>query len=424
MTVDLLASKHFKDAPRTSARSHFPRVCFSGGITSFSYMPAHEWPGVLLTLTLLGTMNRTSHAVLGVDKPTDIQEADRLICLELLLCFHAWICYGPFTELYEDASYALLDKCARDLATLLVRTCNREEGKGYKLQKFHDLFVHLISDIRDTGSGYALHMGLIERMHKFFAKIPACTSQKRGGYKFLSQVAARLHEQQMLTQARQMYQCSDNLRNDGKRRKNKTPLPGPAARVVIKESITQPSFAYTWLGSSPPKNGLHPLIYNSVRKVLLHDENSNLVENFLLKQLDGTLAVNIYTEANIGGRIFRCHPDYQKEGPWYDWVMVSWEYDQNDVSYMNTKQAAQFYDPILHSEFAKRRSSKIQPPNEIVSDLSSHSAEPAPIASEANGRVMFVPARILCFLKDINNGRPWVVVHPCHSLTTTHSLLT
>jgi hypothetical protein len=210
MIIDLLALKHFKDAPRTSARSHFPRVCFSDGITSFSYMPAHEWPGVLLTLTLLGTMNHIRHAVLGVDQPTNIQQADRLICLELLLCFHAWTFYGPFTKLYDETSYALIDKCARDLATLLVWTCNRAEGKGYKLQKFHDLFVHLISDIRDTGSGYALHMGLIEQMHKFFAKIPACTSQKRGGYQFLSQAAARLHRQQILTQARHIYQCTVN----------------------------------------------------------------------------------------------------------------------------------------------------------------------------------------------------------------------
>jgi hypothetical protein len=62
---------------------------------------------------------------------------------------------------------------------------------------------------------------------------------------------------------------------------------------------------------------------------------------------------------------------------------------------------------------------------EFVSDLSSHLAnEPAPITSEENLCVIFVPARILCFLKDINNGRPWVVICPCHSITTTHSLLT
>jgi hypothetical protein len=80
-------------------------------------------------------------------------------------------------------------------------------------------------------------------------------------------------------------------------------MPGPAARVVIKDSITHPSCAYL-VGLQPAKNGLHPLISNSVRKALRHDDNLNLVDNFLIKQLDGSQAVHIYTEANIGGRIF------------------------------------------------------------------------------------------------------------------------
>ena len=219
MTLDLLALKHFKNAPRTSARLHFPRTCFSGGITSFAFMPAHEWPGVLLTITLLGTMGSTRNDVLGLNLSCNKKQDDKLMCLELFLCFHAWICYGPFTELYEQTTYVMVDKCARDLASLLVTTSGREEGFGYKLQKFHDLFVHLISDIRDMKSGYALHMGLVERMHNFFAKIPACTSQKRGQFKYLSQVALRLQEQQMLTQARYMYQANDIKSNEKEKKK-------------------------------------------------------------------------------------------------------------------------------------------------------------------------------------------------------------
>ena len=84
MTLDLLALKHFKDAPRTYARLHFPRTCFSGEISSFSFMPAHEWPGVLLTITMLGTMGSTRNDVLGLNLTSLTKQGDKLMCLKLI----------------------------------------------------------------------------------------------------------------------------------------------------------------------------------------------------------------------------------------------------------------------------------------------------------------------------------------------------
>ena len=35
------------------------------------------------------------------------------------------------------------------------------------------------------------------------------------------------------------------------------------------------------------------------------------------------------TEYNRGGTIFRAHDNYRQLGPWYDWVMLRWEREDN-----------------------------------------------------------------------------------------------
>jgi hypothetical protein len=62
---------------------------------------------------------------------------------------------------------------------------------------------------------------------------------------------------------------------------------------------------------------------------------------------------------------------------------------------------------------------------ELVYDLSSHLLEETvPTPSTEEMPLIFVPARILCFLKDSPTGRTWAVIHTCQSPTKTHSLLT
>ena len=39
------------------------------------------------------------------------------------------------------------------------------------------------------------------------------------------------------------------------------------------------------------------------------------------------LKVKIFSEYRRKNTIFRCHPDYRKEGPWKDWIMLKWEED-------------------------------------------------------------------------------------------------
>ena len=47
---------------------------------------------------------------------------------------------------------------------------------------------------------------------------------------------------------------------------------------------------------------------------------------------DKTLTV--YTQYKRDGVLYRCHPNYRGDGPWYDWVMVSYEDDNGPGGYL------------------------------------------------------------------------------------------
>ena len=91
-------------------------------------MPAHKWPGVLLSLTLLGAMDKHRGTVLSLGLQRSIKFKDRLACLEMVLCFQAWMNYGPFDDLYQDAVYPKIDECPREIGMEVVRKCAQLEG--------------------------------------------------------------------------------------------------------------------------------------------------------------------------------------------------------------------------------------------------------------------------------------------------------
>ena len=380
-------------------------------------------------------MEKHRGPVLCLGIQSSIQLKDRLACLEMVLCFHAWMNYGPFDDLYQDDVYPKIDECARDIGAEVVKKCARREGFHYKLQKFHDLFAHLVADIKQVGSGSVLHMGVVERMHKFFAKIPACTSQFRGELTFMTQVSDRLRESQILTQARYMYQANvdlpmeANLRGAENCNENNPPAPpkkmmSAAASIAVSREANNNEPEYKWLGKGALPHGIHPMVVSAINEAYKMAEDDDDGTNIF--QLDPTGLdknyINLYTEASVKNHKYRCHPDYRQNGGWYDWAMVGWDVDPTRKDFKNWQPAQPFWQPNLFRYNAK--------PNEFVLDTSSHMDRPEPslgsvFESEIEGGfVIFVPARILGFLKETVGGRVWAVVHSCRSFARTNSLLT
>ena len=97
---------------RNSTRTRFPRSDFDRGITAHTFLACHEWVGILFSLTMLGICGNPTErkAVLcrklsrqALDRETqELAVEERSLFNQISLLFEAWICYGPFHDLFDN----------------------------------------------------------------------------------------------------------------------------------------------------------------------------------------------------------------------------------------------------------------------------------------------------------------------------------
>jgi hypothetical protein len=122
---------------------------------------------------------------------------------EALLCFHAWYKLDSaswFSETNPRHRTKLVSDAARKMLAMVLCYMPRKTGLHWKIQKFHDI-THLAEDMSRFGSPKNFEAGFLESSLRYWAKLPAMTSQTRGYNEFLKQVSSRLHEFQCFAKA-------------------------------------------------------------------------------------------------------------------------------------------------------------------------------------------------------------------------------
>jgi hypothetical protein len=308
---------------------------------------------------------------------------------EALLCFHAWYKMGVL-KVREDGKIntsVIRTSVARMLG--MVRWyCPRKKGKGWKLQKFHDI-LHLAMDIERFGHPSNFDAGPMESGLKYWAKLPALTAQMRGYNTFVKQVAWRTFEFQCFAKAlrkngiagtslqpkpsphpqedeEEVDEANDNEEEkDGEELVEVQELQPELVAAVeavgeehkeAKDSVKLKGTRYR-VYASPP-DGVHPntgkpgLTIYKPSQAFINKKNqggfvvSPVIENYLRFQpkedheklpwtsKNDERYWDLRTEATIalsgsGKKVsLRCHPNYRNEGPWYDWVIVHFETDE------------------------------------------------------------------------------------------------
>jgi hypothetical protein len=390
--IDGLALRLFRSCPRQTVQNErYPRLSFSKGITSFSFLACHEWVGVGAVLALLSgfqpkyslpilsrhiTFSPNKNKVASKIPKTrvdDIALQNRAILLQVFACFQAWYRNGPFDALWVtgDAegslSYEAIDRGIRGLGDLLTRAFPRSDGNGWNLQKFHDLFCHFLKDKKDAGTELTNDADVTEFMHKYYAKIPGSTAINHGTAAFDASVSQRLTERQFLDEARRLFsiKTTENQKDVHEKIKlhghnncaqirfrqsscdvNSPPSVvierKPMARLYIRQSDEQRSQngnnntapnhlrgQAVWLGSGEKvTRNIHPVVCQSLSLV---QETTPHWGALISHDIDNHPCIEIMTEVTFSnGMRIRCHPDYPSSGAWYDWVMVSWEVAAGD----------------------------------------------------------------------------------------------
>lgn len=282
---------------------------------------------------------------------------------EALLCFHAWYKRAELRlneggKVNTEAIQASVQK----LLAMVRWYTPRKKGNGWKLQKFHDL-LHLAKDIERFGPPANFDAGPHESGLRYWAKLPAQTSQMRGYNTFAIQTAMRVYEFQCIAKALHSNDIMSvrDLALDGLERKEramkqdngKANVGGTRYRIY-RSSPT---------GTSSNETGVFRQS-KAFRKRTAKGSFvvSPVIEDFLrLRQQAadylGPRKVGhdefweLHTELSAvfpdeNNRVtIRCHPNYQNEGPWNDWVMAKFE--TGSLIFEESENETQFYQELV-----------------------------------------------------------------------------
>ena len=297
---------------------------------------------------------------------------DFISLAEALLCFHAWYKLDKKflfdEENPEHVPIKEVDASLRRLLALVKTYMPRMNGLGWAIQKFHDMLrlSENMEEFADPGN-YDAENG--ERALKYWAKLPAETSQKCGSGEFPKQCALRHIERADLDKARRVLgvvgicdksipvMLPGGIRDDGLEYDGLPEVPKAASkcRFYLARS-TRGNFRKlmppVWSGNDKLRKSyleISPSLENFICEILpqQYEPQSYKVDKALMEEIglggipisgDTIYFYDFFMELKcpIGQqdekrlrKTFRCHPNYKNKGPWHDWVIVDY-YDHKD----------------------------------------------------------------------------------------------
>jgi len=285
----------------------------------------------------------------------------------------------------------------RIMQQMVKGTIPRTEGNGWRTQKFHSI-THFPVAIDKFGSPRNFDTACMEKNHKICAKGPAFTAQKRVAT-FLPQSAERICDHLSIRRACRRFGISevksfrededddiwgdvediDKETDNSIKRAEGTPrnlVTGLKLKLISVRSnpLDQSSSSiifhdHWWSGSVDklPRNTKHG------RECYLRDAKRPFqipgpARKYLTSLHRQGGSVYVFTEikrelAGGGYQTIRCHPDYNQNGPWYDWGDFSFSNGSDNVVQIPCKILALY----LKVEYVN--GVNVQPGGLLIEDL-------------------------------------------------------
>jgi hypothetical protein len=203
------------------------------------------------------------------------------------------------------------------MLTLIRDRLPRKTGNGWKLPTFHNT-MHIVNDMCKYGKPKEANTEVGEKNHKFFAKRIGrrCRKQHKT---FARQVALRLSDSFVIDKmATAMGLLTDEDEDDNQC--HLLPNHVEAGKHYCS------TFGATHCSLHFDEIQLQVMWQSATETHLLTWDASVLKfiqTNYMERENHTT--INCCTEYKHNKLLMRCHPSYQGEGPWFDWVNVAFE---------------------------------------------------------------------------------------------------
>jgi hypothetical protein len=201
------------------------------------------------------------------------------------------------------------------MLTMIHDRLPRESGNGWKLPTFHNT-MHIVNNMCKYGKPKEANTEVGEKNHKVFAKRIGRCCQKQHKT-FAHQVSLRSSDSFVIDKmASAMGLLSDDNNNQCH------PLPDH----VGDKNHDCTTFGATHC-SLHPKGTLLKVIWQSATETHLLTWDAAVL-SFIQKNymsIENRTTIKCCTEYKNNKLLMRCHPCYQGEDPWFDWVSVAFE---------------------------------------------------------------------------------------------------
>ena len=326
--------RRFNNRLKQSERRKFPRTDFSRGITNTKQKQAEEYTGLLYVFCAL--INNHDAWVL-VDTALTKHELDIVKVLSLfecLLCFDRW-CRKATYWTHDDSEQeeAIAKNAIQCMLNLLMDALPRNKGNGWALSKMHDI-LHVPLFITRFGCPLNCNTDFCEHNHKYQAKIPGRRAAKRHKT-FTKSVARNIVDAHVL----QVFTDLVKINSNAVDKSMFDTLPDPNAHDADDEDsdnednneerpVTE-SVKYATQCKLSMVNNVLTVKWNT-RSEAIHTISPGLarciVREFDL-QANPEKSVTLHTQYKRNEVLFRCHPNFRGNGPWYDWLMLMYTDD-------------------------------------------------------------------------------------------------
>jgi len=197
----------------------------------------------------------------------------------------------------------------------MIRDClPRQTGNGWKLPTFHNT-MHIVSDMCKYGKPKEANTEVGEKNHKVFAKRIGrrCRKQHKT---FANQVAVRLSDSFVINKlalAMQLFDEDDDedcatVGNSGGDCNQESTVGATHCTLHLYGSNIQ----VAWRSATE-------------KHLLTWDADVATFMQYHYMSTESITTIHCCTEYINNQLLMRCHPSYQGEGPWYDWVSVHFE---------------------------------------------------------------------------------------------------
>ena len=314
---DTLAVR-FHTSHRQTIRKAYPSSDFSNGVTNLSRVTATERIGLVFLFVILAQYDEGWNILQeALDQRDKAQLFEVINVFECMLCLDEWMNQHTF---WNAQTYTRSKRAAyRGIVTLMemCRTHIPLSGTStWKFPKFHEL-LHVLDDMERFGAPVNFNAQRPESLLIFAAKQPGRRAQKRHeGCKFELQSAQRLSYSLMIDT---MHTCIWDSEESGNALNDAAMETSCDDSLIIQEGTGHATFGRVIRDELFQYQTIWQTSTHKDLMVLPRELMQFLVHTF-------GLHVCICTEYVREEFTFRCHPNYQSNGPIFDWMNVMYEH--------------------------------------------------------------------------------------------------